>query len=230
MNLIPFPFLLDIKKNQHLISFSQDEIWGIINKVIESLYEEYPLYENFAMSINNELIDNAKDILRQGDLRSFKTFLESINQICGDNFVIYFSGWNKKEKNDAIRRFENLIKERYQLDQDVLEKIDFELFMGKYETTYGGIHREFCSNIQYVFYGKKSFLVWPPEYFENYKMKEKNQKDTNYQKEDYLLEKTSEEDITNGIILNGYPDNAFQWWHVGISPDLSASMTLAFYD
>jgi hypothetical protein len=234
MNKIPFPLSLRIEENMSLFSFSQDEIWEIIKKVVNSIDTKEVLYENFAMSINNKLIDHGKQIFNKANKDSLQSFLASVNTLCGDNFIIYFSGWNKIFKNDAILRFESALKEIYNLNQKTLETLDFEFFIGKYPATFGGVHREFCSNLQYVFYGEKSFHLWPTPYFENHEMKIKNSKETNHQLEDYLLKPPTDKEISDGVKLTANQNGAiyipYHWWHVGASPHLSASMTIAFYD
>jgi hypothetical protein len=234
INNVPFPFSFDTQINPHLRSFSQEEIWCIIRELVESAETANPKYENFAMSINKELIDYGKEVFVKTNKQSLDTFLESLNNLCGDNFIVYFSGWNKFIKTKEVKNFEDRIKDAYDLDKNGLENVDFEFFIGKYPETFGGVHRERCANIQYVYHGQKKFLVWPPSFFENHQLKEKNNKHSNYQREDYLCNAPSSAEIARGVNLEASPYQAFyipyHWWHVGISPNLSASLTIAFYD
>lgn len=42
------------------------------------------------------------------------------------------------------------------------QRLEIELYIGRYEWTAIGIHREPCGNIHQVLYGEKEILVWPP--------------------------------------------------------------------
>jgi hypothetical protein len=109
-----------------------------------------------------------------------------------------------------------------------------EIFMGRYSSTDGGIHKERCATFHGVLAGRKTIRVWLEETWDA-------------QREDVLLkhdETTGHDEVfltklppdsrpDRSTDLVGQPGDILYWpagwWHIGISPELTFSVTLAFY-
>jgi hypothetical protein len=109
-------------------------------------------------------------------------------------------------------------------------RLEVELFIGKYDWTSIGIHRERCGNIHQVLWGNKEMIVWPPEAL--------------FAKEnmpDRAIDGATFKDASRAGLLDpgrcgrfGAGENeAIYWpsghWHVGISDRLSVSLDLSLY-
>jgi hypothetical protein len=113
-------------------------------------------------------------------------------------------------------------------------KMDLEIFLGKYQRTPGGAHKEGCANFHFVIDGQKRMLVWQPQH-------EVNEKDFlvnkpgvgDYDEEQYLDNVRFEQALGEPIAMDAKAGDAFYWpsgvWHVAESPETNLSMNIALY-
>jgi 50S ribosomal protein L16 3-hydroxylase len=113
-------------------------------------------------------------------------------------------------------------------------KMDLEIFLGKYQRTPGGVHKEGCANFHFVVDGRKRMLVWVPGH-------EVNEADFmvnkpglgDYDEEQYLDSDKFEEALGEPVAMDAEAGDAFYWpagvWHVAESPEVNLSMNIALY-
>jgi uncharacterized protein YjeT (DUF2065 family) len=104
---------------------------------------------------------------------------------------------------------------------------DIELFMGQYDTTSGGVHRDTGANFHFVVSGEKTMHVWPRTTFWRTANGPNDQRVSAF---DPMAWKNHLEDADT---LDAVAGDMFYWapnhWHVGESPAFSASINIALY-
>jgi hypothetical protein len=109
------------------------------------------------------------------------------------------------------------------------KRLEIELYVGRYEWTAIGIHRETCANIHHVVRGEKEMLVWPPHLL------------SPHANTPQCAEFGSAAEATSAGILNHascfrvkaavgqaiYVPSGH--WHVGVSRELSVAINLSLY-
>jgi hypothetical protein len=108
-------------------------------------------------------------------------------------------------------------------------RLEIEVYVGRYSWTAIGIHRERCANIHHVVSGNKEMLSWPPRALE-----------ANPLRSDVALGGSSEEAASAGLLIR--PDCTktvarrgqaiyipSKHWHVGVSDNFSVAVNLALY-
>ena len=109
-----------------------------------------------------------------------------------------------------------------------------EVFLGRYRSTTGGIHKEVCASFQYVLHGHKLMRIWPENTWDVNveKVRPSNDERTGDQ-EYYLPEVGFDEKQEASTDLIGQAGDVFYWpegwWHVGRSEGLTCSLTIALY-
>jgi len=233
-SILSFPFVFNSTKNSHTDFISNDDFLTLLKQIANAVVEgKTESYSHFKIAVNGELVkdrEKSNEMVKSFDYSSIENFKKSVTTVCGDSCLVYISGWNKL-KTPITLALEKYLKEVLNLEDEVIETADYELFTGKYKKTYGGVHRAECSNLQYVISGHKTFSYWHPT--ENMGTDIEYTVDSySHGKEEYLL---SEPDTIsdNEIVLEGKTGDVFyiphSWWHVASSPDMSISITLALY-
>ncbi len=104
---------------------------------------------------------------------------------------------------------------------------DIELFMGQYDTTSGGVHRDTGANFHFVVSGEKTMHVWPRTTFWRTANGPNDQRVSAF---DPMAWKNHLEDADT---LDAVAGDMFYWapnhWHVGELPAFSASINIALY-
>jgi len=109
-----------------------------------------------------------------------------------------------------------------------------EIFMGRYKTTDGGIHKERCATFHGVLSGDKMMRVWPEDTWDPSQEETLFKGDeTTGHDEVYLKKMSADSCLDKAIDLVGEPGDVMYWpagwWHIGLSPRLTVSVTLALY-
>ena len=232
-SILSFPFVVDPASNPHMTMLTDDQMWELTQEIKAAIMsDQTSLFSHFKLAVNDELVDNPKEILGSTSNTSFQEFMSSLNELCEGNFLLYVSGWNKL-KSSITEGLENYLQSLLNLDDETMSTVDFEFFIGRYNKTYGGIHRAECSNLQLVMSGEKTFSYWEPVEFKGWNVEHAVDKYSKG-KEEYLLEDDHQAtEVQTGIHLDGKPGSVFYiphgWWHVAKSPELSAAITFAIY-
>ncbi|MCP5311420.1 MAG: hypothetical protein H6951_19425 [Zoogloeaceae bacterium] len=100
---------------------------------------------------------------------------------------------------------------------------DLELFMGRYDSTPGGAHRDRGTAFHFVIDGRKTMYVWPRPQF--------------WSDEIFIGREFNplcwRDHLGDAVALEGGPGDILYWaidhWHVGGSPEFSVSLNIALY-
>lgn len=109
-------------------------------------------------------------------------------------------------------------------------RLEVELFVGRYDWTSIGVHRELCGNIHQVVEGTKEMIVWPPEALsarEDLPRRAVNGSTFDDASRAGLLEPERCTRIRAGENEAIYFPSGH--WHVGVSECLSVSVDLSLY-
>lgn len=106
-----------------------------------------------------------------------------------------------------------------------------ELFMGRYATTPGGVHRGRGTNFHFLISGHKKMYVWPRSQFWIAPVAHggsyRSPRGTDFHPLQWR------EDLDDAVTLSAAPGDVFHWaidhWHVGESPEFSVSLNIALY-
>ena len=109
-----------------------------------------------------------------------------------------------------------------------------ELFIGKYQMTAGGIHKEEASNFKMVLHGRKTMVVWPED---TWHVDSENSNDLSDKMsgrvELYLKDKKLHEADAKRVELTGSSGDLIywpeRWWHVGHCDQFTAAVTVPLY-
>lgn len=232
-SVLSFPFVLNEEQNKHVQLIEDKNVLQLLKEVFNASRTEDEQIKHFKIAKNGVLMTDEEkfNVLKSADFSSIDAFKSSLNEhFQSDNYLIYISGWNRLE-TELMHTMVGYLKDALNLEDDLAEDADYELFIGKYTKTYGGIHRAECSNLQYVLNGSKLFSYWHPENDMGQRIERKIDKYSN-RAEEYLVEEPKNI-AENEIQLVGNQGSVFyiphSWWHVGGSPELSISVTIAIY-
>jgi hypothetical protein len=111
-----------------------------------------------------------------------------------------------------------------------------EIFLGRYRSTPGGIHREGCANLHLVLDGTKNMHFWTaPHWPEPQARRRIDAAPGHGTEEEYLLGLDPAEHLGQALSLHAGPGQGFAWpagtWHVGDSPHcISIALNIAAYE
>ena len=134
---------------------------------------------------------------------------------------------------ESLRRLKHAIVEPTK-QEDKWGPVVAEMFMGRYQATSGGIHKENCATLHYVLHGKKTIRVWPEPTWDDSVEKILQQKDVRTGEDEYfLVDANFDDQPSHNIDLTGTGGDVFywpeRWWHVGRSQDLTCALTVAIH-
>jgi len=108
---------------------------------------------------------------------------------------------------------------------------DLELFIGRYGSTPGGVHKDRGTNFHFVVSGQKKMHIWPRSEYWSRPVSDGGRYQSSLGKEFSPLQ--WRDDLGDSVTLEAGPGDAFHWaidhWHVGESPQLSVSLNIALY-
>jgi hypothetical protein len=231
-SILSFPFVSDPESNPHLGLISDAQAWSLVEEVrLAVVAGEDSRFSHCNLAVHDELVSSPREILAHTNHESVG-LMTGLDQLFDGDFMLYVSGWNKLNSR-ITRKLESRLQSLLGLDADMMSAVDFELFLGRYENTYGGIHRAECANLQLVINGHKEFSIWDPSEFAGWDVE--HVLDTySGGREEYLMEDGREAaEVDTGIQLAGKKGSLFYiphgWWHVARSPEVSAAITFAIY-
>lgn len=111
-----------------------------------------------------------------------------------------------------------------------------EIFLGRYRSTPGGIHREGCANLHLVIDGGKSMHFWTAPHWPPREARRRvDAAPDNGAEEEYLPNLDPAEHLGQALSLHAGPGAGFAWpagiWHVGDSPHcMSIALNIAAYE
>lgn len=177
---------------------------------------------------NNQVIQDLYDSLPSTKLGNFENYAQLIkDKYHSETFTLYVNGLLAQHPSIWLKYY-RFLQEVFANQEISLQTIDFEVFAGRYKSTAGGVHQEACANFHFIVHGKKTMRVWHPDIFRSHAFK-------TYQtaSERYLICSDYQEYLNESIPLEGEAGDILYWpagyWHVGESPQVSASVNLAMY-
>ena len=208
---------------------SPPELLAIISK-----YREISDAAVFGLSKDGEMLSrNEREIFAECTSHpDFSSFVEAtLSRHAADVFFGYFSNLQQVPSNLWLkfRPLMNTLANRVGLPGN---RVDLDLFMGKYPASPSGIHKDSAS-LCFITEGRKRILVWPYETFTDLPGV---RADDPYSQTSYFLgdRATLDDWRESAIVLEGGPGDVLYWpshyWHIGVdADDISVMVTLAFF-
>jgi hypothetical protein len=164
--------------------------------------------------------------------KSDGTFPDYANRISSefgtDDFLLYVRGFSEYVPRLAQRANANLNPLR-EIGAS-WDHLELELYVGRYDWTPIGIHRESCGNLHQTILGRKEMLVWPETTLQPRKNRPECARDGATKLEALGAGLLNRKDCTHNHLAQGktvyFPS---QHWHVGMSPELSVALDLALF-
>ncbi|GCF10362.1 cupin domain-containing protein [Dictyobacter arantiisoli] len=154
-------------------------------------------------------------------------------ELNAESFILFITGFERYNAK-LYHRAQDFLSHLFQHTGIPAGHAELELFLGRYTYTPGGIHKEECTNFQWVIDGDKTMHTWPESTWNTETLSVNLQHDPTSHEEEYFLEDVSLNDTRHGSkALRGKAGDILYWpskyWHVGETPELSMAITLAIY-
>ncbi|TIM37765.1 hypothetical protein [Mesorhizobium sp.] len=156
------------------------------------------------------------------NLRQYCARLEGM--AAGQDVFLYVTGL-QQYSFELWRKICGILSDLFKLTGFPLDYVDLELFLGKYEVTPGGIHRDRATTFHSVVFGQKSMLIWSqPELFP-----------LEWSKEDCTIPAFQKLDYRQYLdiatVVEAGPGSTIYWapdhWHCGSSKTFSVVLNVA---
>jgi 50S ribosomal protein L16 3-hydroxylase len=175
---------------------------------------------------NKRIMGDIYDYLPKLEDKDLLGYSKRMDKLFGEeDYFLYITNFHCHIPQ-VWQRVCSFLSEIYQLTGLPANFADLELFLGRYSVTPGGIHRDKGTSFQFVIEGKKTMYVWPRQQFWKTGTEEAI-------KQPMLKKREIELYKDHGEPLTGNAGDIIYWssnhWHVGLSEDFSASLTLALY-
>jgi hypothetical protein len=231
-SILSFPFVSDPESNPHLELISDAQAWSLVEEVrLAVLAGEDSRFSHCKLAVHDELVASPREILAHPTHESVG-LMTGLDRLLDGDFMLYVSGWHKLNSR-ITRQLASRLQSLLGLDADMMSAVDFELFIGRYKNTYGGIHRAECSNLQLVISGHKEFSFWSPSEFAGWDVEHLLDRYSGGPEEYLMDDGRKAAEVDTGIQLAGKKGSLFYiphgWWHVARSPEVSAAITFAIY-
>ena len=231
-SILSFPFVSDPESNPHLRLLDDAQAASLLEEMRSAVVAgEDARFSHCTLAVQDELVPSPREILANS-IHESVGLMAGLDQLFDGDFMLYVSGWDKLD-SQITRMLKSRLQSLLGLDADIMSAVDFELFMGRYGKTYGGIHRAECANLQLVISGHKEFTLWDPSEFAGW---DREHLVDTYSggREEYIWEDDrAAAEVDTGIRLAGKKGSFFYiphaWWHVARSPEVSAAITFAIY-
>jgi hypothetical protein len=165
------------------------------------------------------ILDPQHPLLPQEKERSLDTYRARLSQDRRVSEFAIYSGAIQAHSPLIFDRVRGLLIELFGDNWMPPGWIDAELFLGRYQYTPGGVHKEARSNLHCVVDGSKSMLVWPEEACDETSLPVLGE---------HGLQPTAE------TVLSGVPGGILYWppthWHVGTSSGFRIGINIAVYE
>lgn len=206
---------------------SPAEIFGPLVSACQRLREGEALPLKFYIEDRQVATDIHRHLPRRED-ESLDGYLRRLDKTIGSSsFILHLTDFQQLDET-LLARMRALLSGLVKRVGVPASSAELEVFLGRYQRTPGGIHKESCANLHFIIKGSKKMLVWPPEAANDREFSVNRQGE-----EQYLDADTSGKQLPEGIVLEGQPGDVFYWpsgfWHVGESPETSLSLNLALY-
>jgi hypothetical protein len=164
--------------------------------------------------------------------RSDGTFLGHAKRVSGalgsNDFLLYVRGF--AEHAPWLQERANAKLELLRESGASWDHLELELYIGRYDWTPIGIHRESCGNLHQTILGGKDMLVWPQNALRAQTDRPECARNGATRLGALGAGLLSRKDCTHNRAAQGetiyFPS---QHWHVGISPELSVALDLALF-
>jgi tRNA (cmo5U34)-methyltransferase len=147
-------------------------------------------------------------------------------QLAGASFALYVPDFQIADPA-LWGRARAFLEPLYRLVGMPADRAEMELFLGRYQVTPGGIHREECGNFHFVISGRKRMHVWAPGAWRA------GAQAGGVAEERYLDRADCHQELPPAVTLEGRPGDFLYWppghWHVGEAPEVTACVNLALY-
>lgn len=143
------------------------------------------------------------------------------------NFILYVTDFQVYDAT-LWMRIRDFLDGLYKLVGIPASHAELELFLGRYDCTPGGVHKEPCANFHFVIEGHKRMHIWSKGVWDP-----KTSAVDSLNDERYLDQVNFEQYLDQAVTLDGYAGDVLYWpagdWHIGEAPELSVCLTVALY-
>ncbi|HET7216335.1 MAG TPA: hypothetical protein VFL79_22295 [Terriglobia bacterium] len=207
---------------------TEDELFDLVLQV-NKRHVPTPDDSKFKVYINHKLV--TADILKAAPAKpdgSFHAYARRLETEMGAKQYLFFLEDIHRYSVPIWLRACKMLKQLFAHTGLPASHATVELFAGKYTRTSGGVHRELCSNFQYVVHGDKTMKVWDPDVFDPSQCYLKRPNG-----EQYLPDDAAQGKEHLGDAVTARPTQTMYWparyWHTGESPEFTISLTIALY-
>lgn len=213
------------------ISLADDQLIFDILKNAASDYKERGEFGRLKFYIGeSQVVQRVGDYLPQSSQPSLDSYLAFLDEkVNNADLMLYIN--NVQEYHPVVWVTLKKTLDRLYHHVDPLDgPVEVELFLGRYGSTPGGIHRDGCTNMHFVAKGVKQFYVWPEHlsYENNTAVTQAFSAEEAYLDDadlNWQLEQRRHLRAGEGSMIF-CPHN---WWHVAQADDLCICLNMAVY-
>ena len=201
---------------------------GELFAIMQSLSRDFRAFQRLApLSVfidGRTVVSDLEPFLPHDGQQSLAAYREHLSRTIGERSLMLtmysvqyygFGLWTR------ARWFLRALYERFGLPA---RNADLDLFLGRYDRTPGGIHKDFAANFSYVLSERKTMLFWPDERFNTHVPEwASSLRTSNYER---YLDSAIRIDAERGDMIF-WPRS---FWHVGISDGgWTSTLNIALY-
>jgi hypothetical protein len=181
-----------------------------------------------------QITHNVQDFLPDARDRSARGYEQRLErELHAESFILFITGF-ERYSTTLYDRTQEFLSHIFKYTGIPAAHAELELFLGRYAYTPGGIHKEECTNFQWVIDGNKTMYTWPEASWNIETLEVHTQHDPTSLEEEYFLDDVRLDDCrSSSQALHGKAGDILYWpsrhWHVGETPELSIAITCALY-
>jgi hypothetical protein len=205
------------------LSISENDVFKLLNYAADHVRNDFD--DRLKIYINGRREYIWRSFLPSTNDGNIEDFENRVGFHQSTQYLIYASGFDWI--NFGLSELRNTAgKISTQVFKETIDHIDLEVFIGRYSSTPGGIHREACHNFHIVLSGAKAISVWSPASLESSRGFR-----TRISGELFIPKSYSPPQPL--VTLQGHAGLMLYWpsnyWHVGTSQQGAVSLNIAVY-